>query len=1032
MEQLQEVADLYGPQVLERRCDAWARLLATFRAVHGGVNHQDLLMPAYGGSLFDPDRYPFLEGRATGTKWANTPANLLDVNNRVVLHLLSSLQRLRMKVPGGGPSESRRISFRALGVEQIGHVYEGLLDHTAVRATEPVLGMKGTRDKETEIPLAKLETTFAKGRDELVEFLHDETGRSQKAISRALDEGTLNEEHRLLIACGHDAGLLHRVHPFAGLIREDSFERPVVVLPGSIYVTAGTARRSTGTHYTPPSLTEPIVQYTLEPLVYSGPAEGLPQEQWQLKSPKEILNLKVCDMAMGSGAFLVQACRYLSERLTESWENEEKKHPDEILVTPEGDFSQGSPSERLIPQDAAERLAIARRIVADRCLYGVDINPMAVEMAKLSMWLVTLDAKRPFTFLDHAFKCGDSLLGLTSFKQLEHFSMRPEGVKQVAFSTMNLWRHVEEAKKKRQMLEAMPSDTPEQVSAKSALYAEAEEAVIKLKAAADVLVAEELKGLTGKKYEEGLELAADRMMFYWSKGVEELRDFANSEIERRRTLHWPLDFPEIMDRGGFDALVGNPPFVGGQKITSSLGTSYRSFLVLVLAKDKRGSADLCAYFFLQALKLINSVGTAGLLATNTIAQGDTREVGLDQIVAEGMTIYRANPSRPWPGAANLEVAHVWMLRGDWKGSFVLDDIEVPGIISSLTAPGIVKGKPHRLSANLRKCIKGSEVGGMDAFVITREVAEVLADKDLNAPKVVLRPFIGYEDLVANEFQQTNRFCIYFSDWDIESAEEYPACLEYIRSHTGESTRIDWWRFRRPTPELYRAIARNQRVLVIGETSEAVAPIFVTNGQIFTKTLIVFSADSASMFSIVTSSLHYAWVLQYGSTLETRAKYIITDCFETFPFPHSISSLELIGEHYHSKRHMIMRQRHIGLTELYNLFHDADCQESDIRELREIHRELDSEVARAYGWANCKLDHGFNRTKQGLRYTISEAARREVLDLLLALNHQRHAEEKAEEMILGKQPQARGKRGRKAKAQDAHSKVTLFSEVGDQE
>ena len=122
--------------------------------------------------------------------------------------------------------------------------------------------------------------------------------------------------------------------------------------------------------------------------------------------------------------------------------------PTRSLVTPEGGFSRGSPSERLIPQDATERLAIARRIVADRCLYGVDINPMAVEMAKLSMWLITLDAKRPFTFLDHAFKCGDSLLGLSSFKQLEDFSLRPEGVKQVAFSTMNLWRHVEEAKRR--------------------------------------------------------------------------------------------------------------------------------------------------------------------------------------------------------------------------------------------------------------------------------------------------------------------------------------------------------------------------------------------------------------------------------------------------------------------------------------------------------------------------------------------------------------------------------------------------------
>jgi hypothetical protein len=442
MEQLQEVADLYGPQVLERRYDAWARLLATFRAVHGGVHHQDLLMPAYGGSLFDPDRYPFLEGRAAGTKWATTPAELLSINNRAVLHLLSSLQRLRMKVPGGGPSESRRISFRALGVEQIGHVYEGLLDHTAVRATEPVLGVKGTRGKEAEVPLSKLEAILAKGQDALIEFLNDETGRSEKAIKRTLDEDPPNDEHRLLIACGHNAGLFQRIRPFAGLIREDSFERPMVVLPGGVYVTAGSERRSTGTHYTPPSLTEPIVQYTLEPLIYRGPAEGLPQEEWELKSPKEILELKVCDMAMGSGAFLVQACRYLSERLVESWENEEKKHPNEILITPEGGFSEGAPSERLIPADATERLAIARRIVADRCLYGVDINPMAVEMAKLSMWLITLDAKRPFTFLDHAFKCGDSLLGVSSFQQIEVFSLRP-GEWQVTFATANLFRYVE-------------------------------------------------------------------------------------------------------------------------------------------------------------------------------------------------------------------------------------------------------------------------------------------------------------------------------------------------------------------------------------------------------------------------------------------------------------------------------------------------------------------------------------------------------------------------------------------------------------
>jgi len=158
-EQLQEVADQHGEEVLERRYDAWARLLATFRAIHGGIQHQDMMMQAYGGSLFNPDRYPFLEGRPAGSSWRNTSAETLAVNNRVVLHLLNSLQRLRSKT--GGVSETRRVSFRALGVEQIGHVYEGLLDHTAVLANEPVLGIKGTRKKEAEIPLATLESLLA-------------------------------------------------------------------------------------------------------------------------------------------------------------------------------------------------------------------------------------------------------------------------------------------------------------------------------------------------------------------------------------------------------------------------------------------------------------------------------------------------------------------------------------------------------------------------------------------------------------------------------------------------------------------------------------------------------------------------------------------------------------------------------------------------------------------------------------------------------------------------------------------------------
>ena len=160
----------------------------------------------------------------------------------------------------------------------------------------------------------------------MIEFLHEETGKSENALRNALElpddaEQDAQGSSRLRAACGNNASLFERVRPFAGVVRNDSFGKPFVIRKGSVYVTEGTDRRSSGTHYTPTSLTEPIVRYTLEPLVYVGPAEGKPKEEWKLRPPAELLDLKVCDMACGSGAFLVQACRYLAERLVEAWED---------------------------------------------------------------------------------------------------------------------------------------------------------------------------------------------------------------------------------------------------------------------------------------------------------------------------------------------------------------------------------------------------------------------------------------------------------------------------------------------------------------------------------------------------------------------------------------------------------------------------------------------------------------------------------------------------------------------------------------
>src|ERR1700722_9203198 len=158
---------------------------------------------------------------------------------------------------------------------------------------------------------------------------------------------------------------------------------PNVVPPGAMILQPSDERRRSGSQYTPRILTEPIVRKTLEPIL---------KRLGDQPTPEQILALKICAPAMGSAAFLVEACRQLGDVLVASW------HAHNQVPR--------------IPPDEDEILH-ARRLIAQRCLYGVDKNAMAVDLAKLSLWLVTLARDHPFTFLDHALRCGDSLVGLT-------------------------------------------------------------------------------------------------------------------------------------------------------------------------------------------------------------------------------------------------------------------------------------------------------------------------------------------------------------------------------------------------------------------------------------------------------------------------------------------------------------------------------------------------------------------------------------------------------------------------------------------
>jgi hypothetical protein len=194
-----------------------------------------------------------------------------------------------------------------------------------------------------------------------------------------------------------------------------------IILPGEMYLIRGSGtRKGTGTFYTKPQLAVPTVHRTLEPLVYDVEGKG-EKRKLTPKTPETILSLKVCDPAMGSGSFLVAALRYLSDGLYESlWYHKKIRaqgNDSTIITLPAGTVANNTASEDSIrcpiDHENFEPMVKARlkRYMVERCIYGVDLNPLAVELGKLALWVETMDRELPFEFLDHKLKVGNSLIG---------------------------------------------------------------------------------------------------------------------------------------------------------------------------------------------------------------------------------------------------------------------------------------------------------------------------------------------------------------------------------------------------------------------------------------------------------------------------------------------------------------------------------------------------------------------------------------------------------------------------------------------
>ena len=714
--------------------------------------------------------------------------------------------------------------------------------------------------------------------------------------------------------------------------------------------------------------------------------------------PEQVLDLKVCDPAMGSGAFLVEACRAIGERLVTAWARWPETRP-------------------TIPADEDEELH-ARRLVAQRCLYGVDKNPRAVDLARLSLWLATLARDHEFTFLDHALKCGDSLVGLTMAQiAAANWDESKPG--------LPLFRRlvkdtVAEAMTARAEIQAAPDDTLRAVQEER--HRIIEDRLTPVRTIGDAVVsaffaANKPRARETERAKIESWLAGGSLQDQWEK----LNAAAYSLRAREHPIppfHWEVEFPEVFARenGGFDAIVGNPPFAGKNTVAASNRAGYGIWLQ-ALHEGAHGNADLVAHFFRRAFCLLRAGGVFGLIATNTIGQGDTRASGLTAILREGATILRARRRLKWPGEAAVTVSVLHIFKGKVP-SAILDDRPVRRI-SAYLVEGDFDISPSPLASNSNRAFQGPIIFG-DGFIFDdtnqncnpiSSIDKLIRGRPENASRI--KPMLGGEEFLESPAPSPRRYVIAISDLTLEDESSWPELFELVRrgvkpmrdKQGREGRKRYWWRWGETSQKLQRSISQFQRTLVHPFTSTHLAFNFVNLDIVFVGPHYRILYDVFSPFAVLQGRTHEIWARFFASTLEDRMRYSPSNSFRTFPFPENFETdptLEAAGEACHMFRANLMTERNEGLTKTYNRFHARGQNTPDIARLRALHAEMDAAVLRAYRWDDLadraapefiEQDADEGRTPK-TRLDWPAEFKDEVLARLLALNAERAAAERA--------------------------------------
>ncbi|WP_437878417.1 Eco57I restriction-modification methylase domain-containing protein [Sorangium sp. So ce513] len=989
------------PDTMHRRFGAYPRLVGLFRAVYLGVSHGELVIPARRGQLFDPNAYPFLEGWGPEGSAPITQAEaraavkLPSVDDLTVYSVLEKLLYL----------SGQRLSYKALDVEQIGSVYEALMGFGVKRIERGAVRVRLGSKKGAARVWVEADALLAVPVNQRERWLQDELGFDKSVaakIAEAVKGAKMAEE------------ALGAMEPLSGRTPERAGAGTLVIQPGP-------ERRRTSSHYTPRTLTEPIVERTLEPLI---------KAMGEAPSSETLLNLVVCDPAVGSGAFLVAACRYLADRVVAAWTREGRL---EVIASAHEDV-----------------VNHARRLVAQRCLYGVDKNTYAVQLARLSLWLVTMARNEPFTFVDHAIRHGDSLVGL-GFEQIRAFHWKPQA--QVELSAGLLSEALDEAIGIRKRILALAGEgTYAAQREKELLLRDAEDALDRVRLVADLVVGAFFGQKNDKDRERERKRRLDRVTAWLAadkrgegaKAGEILAELRGMQAEIRREqvpFHWMIEFPEVFAPGRadplegnkvtgkafIDAFVGNPPFAGKNGISAAGGEHYLDwFMALMPEQQGRPNTDLCAYFFRRGMDLLGANGTLGLVATNTIAEGDSRLMSLKALVDAGGEIYRADANQPWPGDAAVTVSVVHIAFGSTirtVGHRHLGGRAVPAIDSRLL-PQRERSDPQRLYANKQISFMGGKLVGAGLAVTLEQYHELVASDPKNA--LVLRPYLGGEEVNQNPGGKFDRYMIDFTTKSLEEARAWPMLLRIAEEKVRPARERDkrgtyrtyWWRPGESGGAMYAALCGQDRCVVTARVTKHLMFSFQKTTIFFSEQLYVFALDCLGAFATLQSRIHEPWARLLSSSMKTDLRYAASDCFETFPFPDPdpravIPALEAIGEKLYETRARFMIDTDQGLTKTYNALKDPSCQDPRILDLRALHEEMDRAVLAAYGWSDIAVPPYCPKTDE--ERAAVQAFEDEVIDRLFVLNAQRAAQEK--QAAAATAPAAKPTRGRAKKPAD---------------